>query len=306
MLGNKITSKATIGIVALSSSHLDPAQIEKGKKYLENFGHKVIIHPYATLNTHFFPGTIAERAQQLTDMFSDPEIDMIMCLKGGYGSIQILSSINYDIIKKNPKVFVGFSDLTSVLNTFAERLGLICFQGPMLVSNFGQDSHSLQTDKSFFSIISGERQILAEEFEILCQGKEPVVSGTMLGGNLITFMCLMGTEFEPNLKDSILFFEDIDEKTYSIDRALTQLINHKDINKVKAIVFGNFNDCITRNEHELPLPDLFNDRLAHLNIPIITGVPSGHCHPMDTMPIGAKVKLDLTQKTLSLEEKVVK
>ncbi len=301
MIGKKLSIGDTIGIVATSSTLLDTDKIDKGVKYLESLGYKVVLAPNLKDNVKFFSGSIKTRADELMRFFADPSIDMIMSLRGGFGAIQILDSIDFDVIKNNPKIFVGFSDLTSLLQALYQKANLVGFYGPMLSSNFGDDDHNVQTDEWLFPLLSGEKTVLCEDFNILANFSE--VEGTVLGGNLITFMTLMGTKYQPDFTDSILFFEDIDEKSYAIDRALTQLSLNENIHKVKAFVFGDFNNCPTRNEHEADLLEIIESRLAPLNIPIITGVPSGHCSPMMTLPIGGKIKI--TADSISLIEQVV-
>ncbi|MGL4563496.1 MAG: S66 peptidase family protein [Brevinema sp.] len=306
LIGKKISKGSCIGIVALSSSQLDLEMISQGSKYLEKLGYKVILPPQIYQNTHFFPGTPKERASALNDLFLNPDVDMIMALRGGFGGIQILPYIDYDLIKKNPKVFVGYSDLTSVQNVLFQKTNLVSFHGPMLTSNFAQQHHTKSTDESLFSLLSGMRIKLATDIHILSNPQSTQkIQGTLLGGNLITFMTLMGTGYQPNLQGSILFFEDIDEKTYSIDRALTQLLLTPQISEVKAFVFGDFNHCLRRNTYELELFELIKERLEPLGIPIITDIPSGHCSPMMTFPIGAKIEIDLEAHHIRVLNEVV-
>ncbi len=302
-LGKKLSKGNTIGVVATSTTLLDIKRIDKGVKYLESLGYKVILAPNVKDNVNFFSGSEKTRAEELVKFFENPDIDMIMALRGGFGAIQILDYIDFEVIKNNPKIFVGFSDLTSLLQVLYQKADLVGFYGPMLSSNFGDSDHTKQTDEWLFPLLSGDKTVLYKEFDIVSAVEFDEVCGTVLGGNLITFMSLMGTKYQPDLKDSILFFEDIDEKSYSIDRALTQLILNEQIHQVKAFVFGDFNNCPTRNEYELEVIDIIKNKLAPLNIPIITNVPSGHCMPMMTMPIGSHIKI--TTQCISLVDKVV-
>ncbi|MGL4676136.1 MAG: S66 peptidase family protein [Brevinema sp.] len=303
-IGKKIVPGATIGITAVSSSLLDLDKIKIGAEYLKSLGYKVKLAPNIERNDFFFPGSPQVRAEELMKLFLDPDVDMIMALRGGFGAIQILDLLDYDIIKKNPKVFVGFSDLTSLQMALYQRADLITFYGPMLSSNFADPQHSKITDQSLFSLVSGENKTLSSKFDILV---DPVnqVEGRVLGGNFITFMSLMGTKFQPDLKNSILFFEEIDEKTYALDRAISQLLLNEQFSQVKAFIFGDFNNCTTRNQYEEDLNTLIVNRLKKLNVPIISGLPCGHCHPMITFPLGSEVCIDLSLGTIQTVDRLV-
>lgn len=307
LIPKKLSPNSTIGIVALSSSLLELEKIKIGSEYLEKLGYNIVLPKQIYQNIHFFPGTAQERGKALTDLFNDDSIDMIMALKGGFGGLQALPHIDYKIIKKNPKIFVGFSDVTSVQNAIYKETNLICFQGPMLTSNFAEANNYLEeTSTSLFSLLNGERKELINNFNTLLNPKSSEkVTGTLLGGNFITFMTLMGTKYQPDLKNSILFFEDIDEKTYSIDRALSQLLLNDQIKEVKAFIFGDFNDCNRRNSYELDLDDLIKERLGHLKIPIVMGVRSGHCSPMISLPIGAEISINFDLNNITLIDQVV-
>ena len=303
--GKQLQKGDTIGIVALSSALIDLTEIDRGIQYLENLGFKVKLASNVKVNKFFFPDTAEVRAKELMSFFEDPTIDMIMALRGGYGAIQVLEFIDFEIIKANPKIFVGFSDLTSLQQVLFQKANLINFSGPMLTSNFSKQDHSLITDESLFSLIKGQNTTIINRFNILYNAHKTKIEGRLLGGNLITFMSLMGTVYEPDLTDKILFFEDIEEKTYSIDRALTQLTLNKNFSKVKAIILGDFVDCVTRNEYEEELYPMIVNRLKKSNIPIINNIPAGHCSPNFTIPIGVKIEIDLQKQQIQLLESVV-
>ncbi len=305
-IGKKLEKGQTIGIIGVSSSVSDLSTIDKGVQSLISLGYKVKLAPSIKNNHYNFPSDRETRAKELENAFLDPSIDAIMAMRGGFGAIHILDKIDYTIFQKNPKIFIGYSDLTTLQNALYKKAGLISFQGPMLTSNFAKDNHSSFCNDSLFGMISGEHKKIIDSFDILVRGNSPsIVEGTMIGGNLITFMTLMGTPYEPDFEDKILFFEDIGEQTYSIDRALSQLLLSDKLKTVKAFIFGDFSDCTRQNDTEQELYPLIRDRLESLNIPIISGIPAGHCIPMLTLPIGAKIKIDLDNTSLSLTQEVV-
>ncbi len=300
----KLKKGDTIGVIAISTPTLDESLIDKGLKYIEDLGYKVVCADNIRSNENYFSGSVKTRANTLMKFFQDESIDAIIALKGGFGAIQVLELLDFDVIKKNPKIFVGYSDLTALQAPLYSISGLVNFQGPMIVSNFANEKLTDLTVNSLFSMLDGTNDVIADDLEVLYAPVDSV-EGTMVGGNLATFVTLFGTKFHPDIKDKILYFEDVDEKTYSIDRMLSQLLLHKDINSVKAFVFGTFEDVERRNDHELQLNDLFVERLQSLGVPIVCGVQSGHCHPMLTVPIGADVSLDIKNGVLKLAKPVV-
>ncbi|MGL4366689.1 MAG: S66 peptidase family protein [Brevinemataceae bacterium] len=302
-LFKKLDKGDTIGIIALSSAAPSRELINIGVSKLESLGFKVDVAPNCFSNYHNYCGTDQERISYLESYFSNPKIKALIALRGGYGSIRILSQINYDIIKNNPKIFVGFSDLTSFQTAMYVKTGLPSFQGPMLTTNFA-NSPSQTTLDSFFNMLANPDHLtITNQFNVINEG---TTEGILIGGNLITFMTLVGTNYMVDFSDKILYFEDINEYTYSIDRALSHLMLLSGIEKIKGIVFGSFTDCKTRNTSESTLIEIFTEKTKHLDIPIVYGVQAGHSFPTLTIPIGAQVVLNTQQKILNLTKRIIK
>jgi len=231
-------------------------------------------------------------------MFLDNSIDGIVCFRGGYGSIRTLPYINPKVIKKNPKFFCGYSDITILLNYFA-KLGLITFHGPMINSDFTNE----ETLKSFLNISSSSSNIIynLNDYNNIFYINPNSFSGKIVGGNLSVICSSIGTSFEINTKNSILLLEDINEPPYAIDRMLTQLLYAKKLDSCRGIILGSFKGCdLADYIRSLSLKEIILDRLGPLDIPIITGFPFGHSYPNITIPIGCKGHFSYENKTLKI------
>ncbi|MDR3058767.1 MAG: LD-carboxypeptidase [Prevotella sp.] len=265
----------------------------------------------------YFSGTDKERAEDFNNMIKNPEIKGIIFAAGGYGCTRILNMIDYKAIKKNPKVIMGFSDDTALINTIYKKTGLITFHGPV-AKIFDSDYSRKQfmdvvmypTDK--YTIESSADDLLKAfdekiyERYTITPGK---VSGELVGGNLTLLSAMMGTPYQINLKNKIVMIEDVGEEPYRIDRMLTQLIASGELAKARGIVFGVNNDCDISEKTNAPnsftLREVIEDRIKPLNIPAVHGLSFGHISNNFTFPIGIEAELDTMSMTIKLMEKAV-
>jgi len=300
MLKGKMLKKGnTIGIVAPANSD-SKDKILRSKDKLENLGYKVKLGKHIFDTWHSFAGTDKNRVSDINNFFEDPEIDAIMCLRGGYGSIRIVKDLDIEMIKKNPKIFIGYSDITTIHSALNQKAGLITFHGPMASSNFF-NIEKFTLDSFIESMENNEPREIKNPVELksMTGGK---AAGIVIGGNLTTLMGDIRTPNELNFKEKILFIEEIREPTYKIDRILTQLLNSGKLSQLNGIILGDFNRCIPASEYDMSLMDLFEDRLKNLGIPIIYNFKSGHCKPMVTLPLGIELEIDGDRLTIrSLE-----
>ncbi|MEG0135264.1 MAG: LD-carboxypeptidase [Cetobacterium sp.] len=307
MLGKKLSYGDTIGIIA-PASFADIKKLNSAKKNLEELGFKVEVGESTKSKWFTFSGTDEIRANDINKFFNNPKIDAIITMRGGYGSIKLLDKIDYEIIKNNPKIFVGYSDITTLHTAIFNKTGLLTFHGPMATSNFSKEINEF-TLKSFLQTLMHPKEEFylknptGEELIVISEGKN---SGKIIGGNLITLISNIGTEYDFDYNDKILFIEDIGEVTYKVDRALAQLKNIGVFSKVNGIIIGDFNDCKKDCEDSLTLFETFQHYFANLNIPVICNLKSGHCEPMVTLPLGANCEIDTYNKTIKILEKVVK
>lgn len=306
MLGNKLKYGDTIGVIAPASPE-DSSIIEGKLAVLKELGFKIKEGKHLYDRKGFLAGEDIHRAEDLMSMFCDSDIKMILCFRGGYGTMRLLPYLDLDIIKRNPKIFVGFSDITVLLNTFYKKLGLITFHGPMVNSGL-RDETTLNS--LLMTLMEGDRP-----YTIYNPPDTPLnyinfkdsVEGRIVGGNLALICSTLGTKYEINTANKILFLEDVEEPPYKVDRMLTQLILCGKLQRCKAILLGQFTDCtLPHYERSLTLEQVIEDRIYGLRIPTCSNFMSGHGSPKLTLPIGAKVALDPGSNCIRVLEKVVK
>ena len=299
-----------IGIISPASSVENESLIKKGIKYFEGLGYRVELGNNLGKQKGYLAGTDEERVEDIHQMFSDKNIKAIFCLRGGYGAFRLLDKINYQIIKRNPKIFVGFSEITSMQMAFLTKANLITFSGPMIASHFANEV-SKYTEEKFWRLLTSkgkpERIILPDE-QIISNIKINKTSGRIIGGNLAVLTAMIGSGFLPALNDSILLLEEINEPPYKIDRMLNQLRLHKVFDKVSGIMLGNFVDCEEpdKKKNSLTLDEVFEDYFADLKIPVIRSLPYGHSKNIMTLPIGIKINLNIKKRRIEFLENSVR
>lgn len=305
MVGKKLERGAIIGIVA-PASYSSIENIISAKNNLENMGFNVVLGECTYKTWYSFAGSDEERAREINSFFADPKIDVIMCMRGGYGCNRIIEKIDFDIIRKNPKIFIGYSDITTLHISMNEKADLITFHGPMAVSNFS-GSYNIDTFKNFISTLTGEFDGIVKnidkDLKVIVPG---VATGKIVGGNLATLVSTLGTEYDIDYNNKILFIEEIGEKTYKIDRLLNHLKKHKVFEKINGLILGDFKNCDQDKEDDMNLQEVFNDYFKNLSIPVVCGLQSGHCEPMITLPLGAMCQLDGNTKRIKILEKIVR
>lgn len=301
MLGKRLKDGSTIGLIT-PASHCDEKKLREAMENLKKMGYKVKLGKNVGKKWFSFGGSDTERAEDLNSMFKDPEVDGIMCIRGGYGSIRFLNLIDYDFIRENPKVFIGYSDITSLHQALYKKCKLVTYHGPMAVSNLSNSFNEI-TKNDFQKSIRGERgSIITEDFEILKDGS---TKGVLVGGNLTTLISNLGTEYEIDYEDKILFLEDIGENTYKIDRMLNQLKNAKIFHKVRGVILGDFSFCEKGGDDHMELMEVFKNFFKDFEKPVIHNFRSGHCEPMITIPFGVEVLLDTLTGKLEVLEKYI-
>lgn len=305
MLGKRLIPGASIGLVSPASPE-KPESIQKGIAFLKSLGFNVKEGKHIYDKWGYLAGKDKDRAADIMDMFNDKEVDMILCIRGGYGTMRMLPYIDFDIIKHNPKIFAGFSDITTLLNSFAQKCGLITFHSPMATSKL-EDEFTL---KSFLSTLQcGYKPYRIENpegielnYEVECK-----CEGVLVGGNLSLIAGTIGSHYEIDTKDKILFIEDVGEEPYEIDKLLTQLLIAGKLKHCRGFILGQFTNCtLPHYERSLTLEEIIKDRILSLNKPTISNFMSGHSYPKLTIPIGAKVSFDSRYPHIDVLEPVVK
>ena len=302
----------TIGLIAPSSNVTENQDIAFAIDIIKSFGFKVKLGKHLYQRQGYLAGKDQERAHDVNQMFEDPQVDGIFCLRGGYGSPRILPYLDFDSIGAHPKVIMGYSDVTALLNAIHSKTGMITFHGPIAAQNF-----SNYTLTQFKQVLFGSLpQVIAQPppFEkaegqaerdnritVIHQGK---ASGELIGGNLSLMVKLVGTPYEPSYKGKILFLEDVGEAPYRIDGMLTHLKLAGRLNELAGIVFGKCSDCDAK-DNSLSIEQVLNDHLKPLGIPVVRGLMIGHIDDNATIPIGILAKLDTDVAGITMLESAV-
>jgi muramoyltetrapeptide carboxypeptidase len=303
----------TIGLIA-PASNVDDQDFQNAVKAIESFGFKPKIGKNARKFNGYLAGTDKERLADLHWAFSDKEIKAVWCIRGGYGVTRLLPNIDFSLIKKNPKVVIGYSDITALLVSIYQNAGLVTFHGPVASSSFSEYSKThcldvLMNPTSPYKIeLSEENKAEASELyktEIITRGK---ARGKLVGGNLSLIAAMCGTKFGlKNTKGKLLFLEDVNEAPYRVDRMLTQLRQSVDLTQLAGIACGIFEDSSFRKKENTDnsapkMIDTLKDRLGDLKIPVIYGLSFGHINRQFTLPIGIEAELDTENATMTFLE----
>ncbi|MEO1010883.1 MAG: LD-carboxypeptidase [Bacteroidota bacterium] len=288
--------------------------LEEAKTTLRAMG-LIPYHTNRVTTKHgYFSNTDVERAKDLNHMFSNPEVAGILCARGGYGCTRIMHMIDYENIKNNPKVLIGFSDITALLNGIYAETGLITFHGP--VGSTLNDPYSIEQLKK--TVMEPEERLLIKNADIRDEKllahpeyeryviTHGTAKGRLAGGSLTLINALIGTPHEIDFTDTLVCIEDVEEAPYRMDRMLTQLIAGKTFSKAAGILFGVSAGCHTStNPDSFSLKEVIVDRLAPLKIPAVYGMSFGHIEQNFTFPVGITAKMDTEDMTLQLLERPV-
>ena len=295
-----------------SSPIVPEEDIEKCKKVITDLGFNPVIGKSLYENYGGYMAGKAEiRIKDLHEAFSRKDIKGIFCVKGGYSASQLLDKIDYELIKNNPKVFVGYSDVTNLHIVFNQKCNLGTYHGPMVKSNMINDFNDY-TKSSFFKALEKQEWKYEEPENIPLSiltdenASSDIINGALTGGNLAIIVTTLGTKYEIDTKDKILFLEDVDEETGSLNRMLTHLKYAGKLDDCKAVVFGNFAACkntYTKENQHYDLMELLKDFFANYDKPVIYGMESGHKKPyMFTLPLGAECSINLRNTKISFKK----
>jgi muramoyltetrapeptide carboxypeptidase len=283
-----LPNQATIGLVALSS-HQPDDRIRTGIATLERLGYNVVTTPscFAPEGPLRLSGTDADKLADLHTLFERDDIDGIVCVAGGYGTPRLVDAIDYDLLRRHPKVFCGFSDVTLLLNTIAQRSGFVTYHGPMVVGDFTRGAE-IPHVRSFLDATSARPYVIQSDWEVLRPGR---AEGRLFGGNLSMLAVLAACEPKLDLRGAILLIEDVHEANYRIDRMLQTLRLAGWFDGLQGVIIGGITGESTPQEGSR---DLFEAFFADAPYPVLFDVPIGHVIPRHTVPIGGVVRFDTT------------
>lgn len=294
----KLNKGDTIGIIALSGAIESKENILNAKKYFEGKGFKVVLSENIFDQNRYLAGSDEKKVEELHKFFTNPEIKMILCARGGYGAIRLLDKIDWDIIKNNQKIFAGYSDVSALQAMILKKTGMVTFYSPMASGDFGIEEVSKGLEKSFFDTLQNTESLEIspdnEKSKTYLKGE---ANGILFGGNLATIASMCGLDFIPDEK-FIFFAEDLGEDTYKIDRMFTQLLNIKNFRKnLAGIILGDFLD-VQNPEH---FDELFFEIGKKHKVPVLSGFKITHAKEKITLPYGANAEFSTENKILKIE-----
>jgi muramoyltetrapeptide carboxypeptidase len=309
----RLKENAVIGLIAPASAP-SVEKMAKAKANLVALGFQIKAGANLDARNGFLAGTDEQRLADLHAAFADPEVDAVWCVRGGYGAARLLPMIDFNLIKRNPKPFIGYSDITALHLAFQKKAGLITFHGPVGTSDYTE--FTLQNLRRVLINPTPRFEIRTPNaVEAAALGSEyvPIVinpgfaKGNLVGGNLSLLASLVGTEYAPSFKNKIVFIEEVGEQPYRIDRMLTQLLQGSDLKKAAGFALGVFSDCNPEGKDaSQSLLEVLQDRLGNLGVPVIYGLPFGHISNQVTIPCGSMAELDTERQALVLTEWAVR
>ncbi|MCL2203664.1 MAG: LD-carboxypeptidase [Defluviitaleaceae bacterium] len=277
----------TVALIA-PSGPCDSARLAAGVKVLEALGLRCRVAESCTTREGFLAGPEAVRLRDLHEAFATPEIRGVFAARGGYGAQRLLPHIDYNLIKNNPKIFAGYSDITALHIAFNKLCKLVTFHAPMAAADFGGGEADAVTSRSFKEMLFAPAPEAGDTLRLPCHDATFLVPGQatapLTGGNLTLVAASLGTPYEIETRGRILFLEEVNEEPYKIDRLFTQLSLAGKLSTAAAIILGDFSPQTPQ-----ALTQTLNDILLPLQIPTIINYPSGHGSPNLTLPLGARV-----------------
>lgn len=288
----------TVGVIA-PASWPNQEKARKAGEYLNQLGFKVEFGQSLERTHGYLAGTDQERREELHQMFADDKIKGIFCVCGGYGTARIATELDYELIRSNPKIFWGYSDITFLHIAILQQAGLVTFHGPMLSSDLGKDDVHPLTKKRLEQAITSEKFRYTEEISPLTTLVEGQARGLLTGGNLSLIISTLGTAFEIDTKGKLFFIEETEEEPYQIDRMLNQLKMAGKFEDAAGVLLCDFNECVPgKRKLTLPLEEIFNDHVASAGKPTLSGFKIGHCSPNIAIPVGIEARIDTNSKTV--------
>lgn len=306
----------TVGLITPASRpfEIEQAKIE-AKEKMETLGFKVKFGKNINKRWGYLAGSDEERVEDFHDFFEDDQVKAIIAIRGGYGTSRLLRYIDYDLVKNNPKILLGYSDITSLLIAIQKQTGLITFHGPVATSTFTN-----YTQKYFFKVLT-ESQPVGEVEDSPYEGNlqhtnrvwtinSGKANGILAGGNLTLICTTLGTPYEIDTKNKILFIEEVGEEPYDLDRMLTHLYNAGKLDNCSGVVFDRMSKVKTSDygpgySSSLSVEDVIKDRFKDYDYPVCFGLSLGHIKDKPTLPLGIEAELDADKGRLSLLESAV-
>ncbi len=295
-----------VALVEPASPLEDPSRIGEVADMVRAMGLVPRLAPHVGAVEGYLAGTDDQRASDINAMYADPEVKALFAVRGGWGSARILPLLDWQAIRANPKLLIGFSDITGLHLAFAARAGFPTLHAPNAGGRWPEDSWN----SLWWLAFAGSAPVLDlrrkqgrpdPAFEVLTGG---VADGRLLGGNLSVLSALVGTPWMPDMRGAILFLEDVGEAPYRIDRMMSQLALSGMLNEVAGVIFGQCTRCSTDNADSVSVADVMRHHLGPLQVPVCIGANIGHVANQLSLPSGAQVRLDTAAGTLAVMEAI--
>lgn len=295
----------TIGIVAPAGPVTKKA-ISGAEKYLVSKGYRVKVGRNLFKKRGYLAGTDRERAADLNVMFADKKVRAIVCARGGYGTIRFLDRLDYRLIRRNPKILIGFSDITALQQAVWARTGLVTFYGPMATIDLKLNMNRF-TENHLWPVLTGKSGkgtgLTGGSAWKIYKGEK--CRGRILGGCFSLLYPLIGTPYQPDFRNTILVVEDIEEDPYMIDKGLHQMRHAGILKQLNGLVIGKMTRCVARKKPTLTLDQVIRDLVPYINGPVVADLDFGHTPSKLTVPLGIQGAVDTRKKTFTMLEKPV-
>lgn len=286
-----------IGLISPSSTCAEPEKIERAVTYLERCGYRVKASLYLNRSEHDPAHTDRYKLHDLHQMFADREVRAIFCLRGGAGATRLLDRIDYGLIAANPKILVGYSDITALSLAVFRKTGLVNFSGPMAATELLAPSS--YTEEHFWGMLTDpgySKHLTNFSGHAISCISPGAVTGRLVGGNLSVLSSLVGTPYLPSFSGTLLFTEDVNEPAYRIDRMLSHLFNAGLAQKCQCLMFGQFTKNSSDENRDYRFDKIFTyyANRMHDGAPVMTGLSYGHIRELMTLPVGARCRLEIS------------
>lgn len=305
----------TVGLVTPATATYQQEELDIARESLEGLGLKVRIGAHVRDRHGSLGGLDVDRAADMNRFFADPTLKAVLPTRGGWGTARLLPLLDYDAIRRNPKILMGFSDITALLNGIHARTGLVTFHGPNAGGRwdaysvdfvrrvlFGGEAVTFDNPKG-----TSDRNVLTQvenRIRTITPGR---ATGRLLGGNLTVLTAILGSPYVPDFSDAILFLEDVGEDWYRVDRMMTSLKLAGILGKVRGFIFGSCSECGPGEGFGSLTPEqIFADHIAPLRVPAWTGAMIGHAQPQWTLAVGSRVTIDASAGTVTMDGPAVR
>jgi muramoyltetrapeptide carboxypeptidase len=296
----KLQAGSLIGLAAPASPVPSGKILKRGEDVLEEMGFRVRMGRHVRSRRNYLAGTDSDRAEDLNEMFADPQVEAVFCVRGGYGTARLLDRLDFDALRAHPKVLLGYSDITALQLAVYRRIGLVTFYGPMVTTEMAKTFLPETRRRLLAALMQADPP---QPLFAASQDSPPAVihpgvaEGRLLGGCLSVLVTLLGSDYMPPLEGAVLFLEDLDEEPYRLDRYLTQLRLCGALAHVSGVAVGRLINCEPRQDRAAYIRsrgslDVLRDRLGDAGVPVLAGLGFGHGRDQATLPQGAMVRLD--------------